>query len=117
MEYRKIRDMKVSEVGFGLYSLAGVYGKKSRTELEKVLLSAVDNGVTLSDGAPSYCGAEEFPGTILRPHRSSILVSTKTPVGRGGEVDLSASSLLGACHGSLKRLGTDHIEPLLSPLR
>lgn len=93
-------------------------------EAQLLLDRALDIGVDLIDTADSYGGelgagrgaAEKIIGEWLAAEpsrRDKIVLATKlySPTGTGpNDHGLSARHILDACEGSLKRLGTDHVD-------
>lgn len=82
-----------------------------------LLRDFVDAGGTLVDTAASYGqgAAEELLGELIGPvvARDEVLVCTKAGIRRtsdGGAVDASRGTLLSGLDGSLRRLGTDHVD-------
>ncbi|MFD4998691.1 aldo/keto reductase [Streptomyces buecherae] len=123
MKYRTLgaSGPTVSSLGLGCMGMSIAYGQPNEAESLRTLDLAVDLGVTLLDTADAYGrGAnEELLGRWLhkrRNHRASLVVSTKfglrhdAATGRVGEVDTSAPYVRSACHASLRRIGTDHID-------
>lgn len=80
-----------------------------------VVHAALDAGVTHFDTAEMYGGgkSEEFLGRALRDRRSAAFVATKFSPRPGDEAFESGAlsrRIREACEGSLRRLGTDHID-------
>ena len=78
---------------------------------------ALELGVTFIDTAEIYgpYTNEELVGKALKGRRDDVVVATKfgliSHAGRGlGELDSSPASIRAAVEGSLRRLGTDHID-------
>ena len=94
------------------------------SDAERLLLTALDEGVTLFDTAALYgFGANEtLVGRVLKAHRSRITLCSKggmtgQPVpgsGPGGAlqrvIDGRPASIQRDCEASLQRLGTDVID-------
>lgn len=99
-----------SAIGVGLYSLTGVYGKKDRGEIARMLEYAVQNGVNFFDMADSYSDAEEFVGKVIAPWRKDIQLATKLSVNDEGMMDCSYHHVIDACKRSLLKLNTDYID-------
>ena len=75
----------------------------------------LEAGLNLFDSADVYSDglAEEILGQAIKGRRHEVLLSTKATfrIGPGpNDVGLSRHHLLDAVHGSLRRLGTDHID-------
>jgi aryl-alcohol dehydrogenase-like predicted oxidoreductase len=112
METRSLGSLKVSLVGLGCNNFGG------RCDLEQtkaVVGAALDAGINFFDTADIYGGlrSEEFLGQALAGHRDEVVIATKfcapiddDPAHRGA----SARWVTEAVEGSLRRLGTDHID-------
>jgi aryl-alcohol dehydrogenase-like predicted oxidoreductase len=102
-------------------SLSHAYGMPPPPEqAERVLLEALDRGVTMFDTAALYgFGANEtLVGNVLKPHRSRIVLASKGGMagvtGADGvtrrAIDGSPEAIRRNCNDSLKRLQTDVID-------
>jgi aryl-alcohol dehydrogenase-like predicted oxidoreductase len=102
-------------------SLSHAYGTPpSVPEGERVVLAALDAGVTLFDTAALYGfgASEELVGRVLKPHRQHIVLATKGGLGgvRGEDgikrrvIDGHPKSIRRDCEDSLQRLNTDVID-------
>lgn len=100
----------MGRLGVGLYSLAGVYGKKDLPEIQRMLVQAVEWGVTFFDVADQYGPAEEVLGSTLHSYRSQIEISTKVGLTDGGGRNCSHRYIQDACQRSLRRLQTDYLD-------
>ena len=71
---------------------------------------ALDAGVNLIDTADVYAagGSEEILGAAIRDRRDDVLVATKVGFGRAVPAHSYDNVING--RGSLRRLGTDHID-------
>lgn len=115
--------LRVSAVCLGTMTFATKdmfedYGNTELNDAKKLIGLAIDNGINLFDTADSYSGgsSEETLGRALGKKRKDILICTKIrfPSGAGvNDLGLSRHHIIEGCHGSLKRLGTDHIDILL----
>ena len=77
---RALGPFSVSAIGLGCMNLSHAYGTPpSREQAERVLLAALDAGVTLFDTAALYgFGANEtLLGQVLKPYRSKITLASK----------------------------------------
>ncbi|MFT3754496.1 MAG: aldo/keto reductase [Pseudoxanthomonas sp.] len=116
MQTRKIGQFDVSAIGLGCMNLSHAYGVPPSPEQgERVLLSALEQGVTLFDTAALYgFGAnEELVGRVLASHRSRIVLASKCGMfGVDGKrvIDGRPETLLRNCEDSLRRLRTDVID-------
>jgi len=80
--------------------------------------AAVDQGVTLLDTADVYANgrSEEALGQVLKGSpglRRRLVIQSKCAIVEGGAIDASRAHITGSVDGSLKRLGTDHLDVLL----
>jgi aryl-alcohol dehydrogenase-like predicted oxidoreductase len=119
---RKIGPFAVSAIGLGCMNLSHAYGAPPpEADAERLLLQALDAGVTLFDTAALYgFGANErLVGRVLKPHRDRIVLCSKggltgQPIGPNGAlqrmIDGRPESLRRDVEASLKRLGTDVID-------
>ena len=121
MQTRKIGPFEVSSIGLGCMNLSHAYGTPPPPEqAERLLLAALDAGVTLFDTAALYgFGAnEELVGRVLTPHRRRFTLASKGGLGgvRGEDgvmrrvIDGRPESLRRGCEDSLRRLRTDVID-------
>lgn len=113
--------LTVSQLAFGAstftsgdQSLPGFY-KAGPDVAARLVGQAIDGGITYFDTADVYAGgqSEELLGAALKPHRSSIVLSTK--VGNRDrhsppDAGLSRAHILRSIDASLARLGTDHVD-------
>lgn len=110
MEYRKHKNLEISEVGIGTYSLSGAYGSKGVEEFKEMIEQAVGLGVNFFDTAEGYGHAEHILGEAVKSFREEIIIATKVGIRGGHKPNLSREYILKACKGSLKRLKTDYID-------
>jgi len=121
MQQRQIGPFQVSALGMGCMNLSHAYGlPPNEQEAERVLLTALDEGVTLIDTAALYgFGANEtLVGRVLKPHRQRITLCSKGGLGgvAGDDgvmrrvIDGRPASLMRQCEDSLRRLQTDVID-------
>jgi aryl-alcohol dehydrogenase-like predicted oxidoreductase len=98
----------VSRLGLGAGGLgdAGL----SEKEAERLLLGAVDLGVTFVDAARSYGVAEERIGRYLGARRDEVVLSTKGGYGVGGVADWTGDAVRLGIEEALRRLRTDRID-------
>jgi aryl-alcohol dehydrogenase-like predicted oxidoreductase len=117
---RRIGPFTVSAIGLGCMNLSHAYGAPPPVaDAERLLLAALDQGVTLFDTAALYgFGANEtLVGRVLKPHRSRITLCSKGgmagvnfPDGVKRVIDGSPAAIRRNCEDSLRRLGTDTID-------
>ena len=122
MQQRALGPFQVSAIGLGCMNLSHAYGAPVSAEQgERVLLSALDAGVTLFDTATLYgFGANEtLVGSVMKPHRQRITLSSKCGmqgVDMNGDgklvrvIDGRPQTLRKTCEDSLRRLQTDVID-------
>lgn len=121
MQTRLLGPFTVSAIGLGCMNLSHAYGTPPSPEQgERVLLAALDAGVTLFDTAALYgFGANEtLLGRVLRPHRSRFTLASKGGMaGVAGEdgvvrrvIDGRPEAIRRNCEDSLRRLQTDVID-------
>jgi aryl-alcohol dehydrogenase-like predicted oxidoreductase len=119
MKHISIGGLDVSRIGLGAMSMAGYYniGAGSDAESIRAIHRALDLGVTHVDTAEIYgpYTNEELVGRAIKGRRDQVVVATKFGLvshsgGGPGVLDSSAANIRSAVEGSLKRLGTDHID-------
>src|SRR5436189_3560925 len=119
MKYISIGGLDVSRIGLGAMSMAGYYniGAGSDAESIRTIHRALDLGVTHLDTAEIYGPNtnEELVGRAIKDRRDKVVVATKFGIvshsgGGPGVLDSSPANIRVAVEGSLKRLGTDHID-------
>jgi hypothetical protein len=117
---RRIGPFEVSSVSLGCMNLSHAYGASPPPEAaEKLLLRALELGVTMFDTAALYgFGANEtLVGRVLKAHRSKITLASKGGMagvafddGIKRVIDGSPEAIVRNCEDSLKRLGTEVID-------
>ncbi|HYY29499.1 MAG TPA: aldo/keto reductase [Chthoniobacterales bacterium] len=128
MNYRTYRntDLRVSEVGFGLWTVStGWWGSFTEQDAVKLLRRAFDLGITLFDAADTYGNglSEELIAKAFSRQRDQIVIATKVGydfVHHGNErrgqreipQDFSPAALVRATEAALKRLKSDRIDLL-----
>src|SRR5687768_9281252 len=120
MKNALLRDLEVSAIGLGAMTMAGTYtseGALDDAESIRTIHRALDLGVTHIDTAEIYGPflSEEIVGRAITGRRDQVVVATKFGLvshsgGGPGVVDSSAANVKAAVEGSLRRLGTDHID-------
>ncbi|MEO8022321.1 aldo/keto reductase [Polaromonas sp.] len=120
MQERTIGPFHVSAIGLGCMNLSHAYGTPPSAEQgERVLLAALDAGVTLFDTAALYgFGANEtLVGKVLSGHRSRFTLASKGGMagvqfedGVKRVIDGRPEAIRKNCEDSLKRLQTDVID-------
>lgn len=101
-------------------NLSHAYGTPPEPlQAERLLLEALDAGVTHFDTAALYgFGANEaLVGRVLRPHRSRIVLASKGgmagvmfPEGMKRVIDGRPATIRRNCEDSLQRLGLEHLD-------
>ena len=113
MEYRQLgrSGLTVSAVGLGCNNFGMRIGAD---ETAAVVHQALESGITFFDTAEMYGGgqSEEFLGDALGARRHEAVIATKfgAPRSAGTFAPGSRRSIIRACEGSLRRLGTDYID-------
>jgi aryl-alcohol dehydrogenase-like predicted oxidoreductase len=119
MEYRQLgrSGISVSVLGFGTWGLGGEsYGPVDDRVSERALHAALELGVNFYDTADLYGGghSEEILGRSFARVRDRVVIATKggTLPHTGFQMPqrFSASHLIAALEGSLRRLGTDSVD-------
>ena len=122
MPTRKLGPFEVSAIGLGCMNLSHAYGAPVSAEQgERVLLAALDAGVTLFDTATLYgFGANEtLVGKVMKPHRHKFTLASKCGmqgVDLAGDgklvrvIDGKPATIQKTCEDSLRRLQTDVID-------
>jgi aryl-alcohol dehydrogenase-like predicted oxidoreductase len=123
MNYRTLgrTGLRCSEVGLGTWAFASqIYGDVPQQAALDTIRTALDLGINLFDTAPLYGDSErdgiseEILGQGLGADRDRVLISTK--FGRYATEDAAphfhARRARASVEGSLRRLGTDHVDVL-----
>ena len=122
MPSRQLGPFAVSAIGLGCMNICHAYGAPvSELQAERLLLAALDAGVSHFDTAALYgFGASEtMVGKVLGPHRGKFTLASKCGMqgvdvaGDGKRVrviDGRPETLKATCEAALKRLRTDVID-------
>jgi aryl-alcohol dehydrogenase-like predicted oxidoreductase len=120
MRHISLGGLDVSRIGLGAMTMAGTYttgGGLDDAESIRTINRALDLGVTHIDTAEIYgpFHSEELVGKAIKGRRDDVVVATKFGLvshsgGGPGVTDSSPGNVKAAVEGSLKRLGTDHID-------
>lgn len=123
MEYRLLGNsgLKMSSLCFGTGTFGGgneffkAWGSTDVEEARRLIGLCLDSGINIFDTADIYSEglSETIFGKAIEGRRHELLISTKATFrfGKGpNDVGSSRYHLIEACEGSLKRLGTDHID-------
>ena len=125
MDYRQLGSsgLRVPALSFGTGTfggtgpLFGAWGQSDATEARRLVDICLEAGVTMFDTADVYSNgaSETVLGAAIKGRRDAVLISTKTGLPMGDEPEdwgASRARLIRAVEGSLRRLGTDHIDLL-----
>ncbi|MFD4030006.1 aldo/keto reductase [Streptomyces sp. NPDC058637] len=119
MRYTKMRNLEVSRIGLGTMGMSFGYTGSGSDDAESVraLHRALDLGTTLLDTAEIYgpYTNERLVGRAIVGRRDQVVLATKFGLvshagGGPGRPDSSPANVRTAVEGSLRRLGTDHID-------
>lgn len=123
MEHRQLGNsgLRVPVLSFGTATFGGgneffkAWGSTQVDEATRLVNLCLDAGVNLFDTSNVYSMgvSEEILGKAITGLRDKLLISTKTTFPMSSEVNDFGSSrfnLIKSCEGSLRRLGTDHID-------
>jgi aryl-alcohol dehydrogenase-like predicted oxidoreductase len=120
MRHVSLGGLDVSRIGLDAMTMAGTYttgGGLDDAESIRTINRALDLGVTHIDTAEIYgpFHSEELVGKAIKGRRDDVVVATKFGLvshsgGGPGVTDSSPGNVKAAVEGSLKRLGTDHID-------
>ena len=120
MKNAHLGGLEVSRIGLGAMTMAGTYtseGALDDAESIRTIHRALDLGVTHIDTAEIYGPflSEEIVGQAIKGRRDQVVIATKFGLvshsgGGPGVIDSSAANVKAAVEGSLRRLGTDHID-------
>ena len=120
MQQRQLGPFQVGAIGLGCMNLSHAYGAPPSAEQgERLLLAALDAGVTHFDTAALYgFGANEtLVGRVLKPHRNRFILASKGGIagvqsedGMKRVIDGRPEAIRRNCEDSLRRLQTDVID-------
>ena len=120
MKNARLGSLNVSRIGLGAMTMAGTYttgGGLDEDESIRTIHRALELGVTHIDTAEIYGPylSEEIVGRAIRGRRDQVKIATKFGIvshsgGGPGVIDSSPANVKAAVEGSLRRLGTDHID-------
>ncbi|MEO7730801.1 MAG: aldo/keto reductase [Kofleriaceae bacterium] len=100
--------LSVSPLGLGAGEIGG--DQLDDHDVETLLRTAVDCGVTLIDSARSYGQSEARIGRFLAPVRDRIVLSTKVGYGVDGVADWTGECIRLGIERALAQLATDRID-------
>ncbi|MFE0156176.1 aldo/keto reductase [Nonomuraea sp. NPDC059007] len=120
MKIISLGGLEVSRIGLGAMSMSAYYTGAGSDDAESIraIHRALDLGVTHIDTAEVYgpFTNEELVGRAVKGRRDEVVLATKFGGGishsgrEGAGLDSSPANIRIAVEGSLKRLGTDHID-------
>jgi len=102
--------VSVAGLGCGGHSRLGMARGADVHQAANIVRRALDLGVSFIDTARAY-GTEEAVGEAIAGRRDQVFLSTKAGAGRGRDgAPITAAELTESLEGSLRRLGTDHVD-------
>jgi aryl-alcohol dehydrogenase-like predicted oxidoreductase len=122
MNTRKLGSLEVSALGLGCMGMSAFYGSTDESEAIATIQRALELGIDFLDTAQLYgpLTNEELVGRAISGHRDDYVIATKFArrmasatagdMSTIGPLDGSADHVRSSVEGSLKRLGTDHID-------
>jgi len=119
VKHIKLRELDVSRIGLGAMGMSAAYTGAGSDDAESIrtIHRALDLGVTFLDTAEIYgpFTNEELLGRAINGRRDQVVLATKFGMishagGGPGHLDSSPANIRTALEGSLRRLGTDHID-------
>jgi aryl-alcohol dehydrogenase-like predicted oxidoreductase len=119
MKHVSLGNLEVSRIGLGAMGMSAYYTGAGSDDAESIrtIQRALDLGINFIDTAEVYgpYKNEELVGRALAGRRSEVVLATKFGLishrkGDTPAVDSSPENIRTAIEGSLKRLGTDHVD-------
>jgi len=119
MKHISLGRLEVSRLGLGAMGMSAFYTGAGIDDAESIrtIRRALELGITFIDTAEIYgpYTNEQLVGRAIAGHRDEVVLATKFGMishrhGGSREVDSSPENVRAAVEGSLKRLGTDHID-------
>src|ERR1700712_5763272 len=119
MQHIHLGSLDVGRIGLGAMGMSSAYTGAGTDDAESIrtIHRALDLGVTLIDTAEIYGPFvnEELVGEAIKDRRDDVVLATKFGLvshagGGTWNLDSSPANVRTAVEGSLRRLGTDHID-------
>ena len=122
MEHRKLGSLNVSALGLGCMGMSAFYGSSDEGEAIATIQRALELGIDFLDTAQLYgpLTNEELVGRAIEGKRDQYVIATKFArrmddatagdMSTTGPLDGSAEHVRSSIDGSLRRLGTDHVD-------
>jgi aryl-alcohol dehydrogenase-like predicted oxidoreductase len=122
MKRRKLAGLEVSALGLGCMGMSAFYGSADESEAIATIQRALELGIDFVDTAQLYgpLTNEELVGRAIKGHRDEYVIATKFArrmdnaipgdLSTMGPLDGSAVHVRSSIEGTLKRLGTDHVD-------
>ena len=122
MRRRKLAGLEVSALGLGCMGMSAFYGSADEEEAIATIRRGRELGIDFIDTAQLYgpLTNEELVGRAIEGQRDEYVIATKFArrmdtavpgdLSTSGPLDGSAEHVRGSIEGSLRRLGTDHVD-------
>jgi aryl-alcohol dehydrogenase-like predicted oxidoreductase len=119
MKHIKLGNLEVGRIGLGAMGMSTAFTGAGTDDAESIrtIHRALDLGVTLIDTAEIYgpLTNEKLVGRALKGRRDQVVLATKFGMfshagGGPGHLDSSPANIRTAIDGSLRRLGTEHVD-------
>jgi aryl-alcohol dehydrogenase-like predicted oxidoreductase len=119
MKHATLGTLHVGRIGLGAMGMSTAFTGAGKDDAESIrtIHRALELGVTLLDTAEIYgpFTNEELVGQAIKGRRDEVVLATKfgmvSHAGNGpGHLDSSPANVRTAIEGSLRRLGTDHVD-------